>query len=170
MQISHRIWAWATVCLALALLPIALLAQGGMVLSKDELPRVVPAGFYFEGKIAATQMDNATAVKFGENRHVIAALVDTSGYATAVREKVEGFLIADLPVRIGGKDLGVGTYAFGFTKDGMLNVFDLAGAPLLSVKATRDSKLRAPRPLAMVKGADGIRLYSAKDYVIVAPK
>lgn len=170
MQTSPRMWVWAAACLALVLLPIALEAQQGVVLTKDELSRVVPAGFYFDGKTAATQMDNTTAVRFGEKRHLIAAMVDTSGYATAVREKVEGFLIADLPVRIGGKDLGVGVYAFGFTKAGMLNVFDLAEAPLFSVKATRDNALKAPRPLTMVKGTDGIRLYSARDYVIVTAK
>ena len=170
MQNSRRIMAWVTVGFVLFLLPVALEAQEGVILTKDQLSQVVPSGFYFDGKSAATQMYNATAVQFGEKRHVIAALVDTSGYATDVREKVEGFLIADLAVKIGGKDLSVGSYAFGFTKEGTLNVFDLSGAQLFSVKGTRDSAMRAPRPLAIVKGADGIRLYRGKDFVIVAPK
>ena len=169
MQNFSRFLIWVTAVLILSLLlPMTLAAQESVILTEKELPGVVPAGFYFEGKSASTQMYNATAVRFGEKRHVIAALVDTSGYATSVREKVEGFLIADLPFRIGGKELGVGTYAFGFTKEGMLNVFDLGGTSTLSVKATRDSGVRAPRPLSMVKGTDGIRLYRAKDYVIVS--
>ena len=171
MQYSRRILVWGTTCLALAfLVPIAFEAQDAVILPENELSRVVPAGFYFEGQSAPTQMYNAAAVRFGAKRHVIAALVDSSGYATAVREKVEGFLISDLPFRIGGKDLAVGAYAFGFTKDGMLNVFDLSGATILSVKAARDAGVRTPRPLSMVKGTDGIRLYRARDYVVVAAK
>jgi hypothetical protein len=170
MQNSRRILVWATASFVLMFLPVALRAQEGVILTKDQLSQVVPSGFYFEGKSAATQTYNATAVRFGEKHHVIAALVDTSGYATDVREKVEGFLIADLAVKIGEKELGVGAYAFGFTKEGMLNVFDLAGTQLFSVKGTRDNALRAPRPLVMVKGADGIRLYRGKEFVIVAPK
>jgi hypothetical protein len=171
MQNSRRILAWATAGLVLTILiPIAFEAQEAVVLPENELSRVVPAGFYFDGQSAATQMYNAAAVRFGTKRHIIAALVDSSGYATAVREKCEGFLISDLPFRIGGKDLGVGTYAFGFTKEGMMNVFDLSGAPIISVKAARDAGVRTPRPLTMVKGADGIRLYRARDYVVVAAK
>jgi hypothetical protein len=170
MQNPRRILAWTAASVVLVLLPLTLVAQESVVLTEKDLSGVVPAGFYFEGKIAPTQMYNATAVRFGEKRHLIAALADMSGYATAVREKVEGFLVTDIPVRIGNKELGVGYYAFGFTKEGVLNIFDLAGTPLFSVKGTRDSALRTPRPLAMVKGADGIRLYRGKDYVIVAPK
>ena len=160
----------AIASLVLVCIPVALTAQETAILTKDQLTQVVPSGFYFDGKSASTQMYNATGVRFGEKRHVIAALVDTSGYATDVREKVEGFLIADLAVKIGDKELGVGAYAFGFTKEGVLNVFDLAGTQLFSVKGTRDNAPRAPRPLVAVKGADGIRLYRGKDFVIVGPK
>jgi len=170
MRDSRRMLIWTMAGFVLMLLPVAMRAQEGAILTKDQLSQVVPSGFYFEGRSAATQMYNATAVKFGEKSHVIAALVDTSGYATDVREKVEGFLIADLAIKIGGKELGVGAYAFGFTKEGMMNVFDLAGTQLFSVKGTRDNALRAPRPLVAIKGAEGIRLYRGKDFVNVAPK
>jgi len=49
---------------------------------------------------------------------VIAGLVDTSGYAADVREKYQGFLITDSPIRIGGSELGSGAYGFGFSNDG----------------------------------------------------
>ena len=170
MPNSRWIFAWVVASLVLVLLPLMLVAQESVILTEKDLSGVVPTGFYFEGKIAPTQMYNATAVRFGEKRHLIVTLADMSGYATAIREKVEGFLVTDIPVRMGNKELGVGYYAFGFTKEGVLNIFDMAGAPLLSVKGTRDNALRTPRPLAMVKGADGIRLYRARDYIIVAPK
>jgi hypothetical protein len=171
MQISRKFLALAAVGLVLGLfVTLALEAQEAVVLKENELARVIPAGFYFDGQSAATQMRNAAAVRFGMKRHVLAALVDTSGYATEVRAKCEGFLIADLPFRIGNKDLGVGSYAFGFTKEGLLNIFDLGGTHLFSIPAIRDNGLSTSRPLAMTKGADGIRLYRGKDYVLIAAK
>src|SRR6266498_4788806 len=69
------------------------------VLVEPELSRVVPAGFYFQGLSASTQMRNTAAARFGSNRFVIAGLVDTSGYAADVRSKYEGFLITDSEIR-----------------------------------------------------------------------
>jgi hypothetical protein len=162
-------------CVGLALLvfvaPLAVHAEDTITIVPDnELPRIIPGGFYFDGQSAATQMRNAAAVRVGMKRHVIAALVDTSGYATDVRAKCEGFFMADIPVRLGGKDLPIGVYAFGFTKDSLLNIFDLGGNQLFSVKAVRDNGLRTPKPLTMAKAGDGIRLYRARDYVVIAMK
>jgi len=140
------------------------------VLTGAELERVVPPGFYFQGLTAPTQMRNATAVRFGTNRYVIAGLVDTSGYAADVRAKYEGFLITDSPITIGGKQLGTGAYGFGFSKDGKLNVLDLAGNQLLSMKTIKDNRMKRPRPLMMVKSGNAILFYSGKDYAVIAPK
>ncbi len=138
-----------------------------MIVPADELPRVVPAGFYYEGQVAPTQMRNAAAVRIREKKHVIVALVDNSGYASEIREKIEGFWATDIPVRIGGKNLTVGVYPFGVTQEGVLNVYDLAGSLQFSVKTLRDDRLRSPRPLAIVKAGDGIRFYRGRDYVLL---
>jgi len=145
----------------------ALFAQEPAVVSEDELPHVVPAGFYYEGQVAPTQMRNAAAVRIREKKHVIAALVDNSGYASEIRAKIEGFWATDVPLRIGGKALPVGVYPFGVTSQGVMNIFDLAGTLILSVKTSRDTGLRNPRPLSLVIGGDGIRFYRGRDYVSV---
>src|SRR5512136_1105917 len=134
-------------------------SQQPVVVSEEELPKVVPTGFYYEGQVAPTQMRNAAAVRISEKKHVIAALVDNSGYATETRAKIEGFWATDVPVRIGGRNLAVGVYPFGVTREGVLNVYDLAGALRFSVRTTRDAGLQNPRPLAMIMGGDGVRLY-----------
>jgi hypothetical protein len=144
-----------------------LLAQEPVIVPEDELPRVVPAGFYYEGQVAPTQMRNAAAVRIRDKKHVIVALVDNSGYASEVRAKIEGFWATDVPLRIGGKALAVGVYPFGVTGQGILNVFDLAGSLLLSVKTTRDAGMSNPRPLAMIIAGDGIRLYRGRYFVPV---
>jgi hypothetical protein len=137
------------------------------VLAGAELTRVVPPGFYFQGLSAATQMRNAAAARFGSKRYVIAGLVDTSGYAADVRAKYEGFFITDSPIKINGSDLASGAYGFGFSNDGKMQVLDLAGNQVLSVDTAKDSALRRPRPLMMMKSADGLRFYNGRDYVTI---
>jgi hypothetical protein len=138
-----------------------------VVLAGAQLTRVVPTSFYFEGQSAPTQARNTAAARFGANRHVIAGMVDTSGYSSDVRAKYQGFLIADSPVRVGGSELETGAYGFGFTDDGHLNIFDVGGKQVLSVQTTKDTKLRRPRPVLFTTDADGIRFYSGRDYAVV---
>jgi hypothetical protein len=141
--------------------------DGGTVLSGAELTRVVPPGFYFQAQSAPTQMRNSAAVRFGTNRYVIAGFVDTSGYAADVREKYQGFLITDSPIKVGGSELGTGAYGFGFTNDGKFAVLDLSGKEIMSMAASQDKELKRPRPLMMSKAADGIRLYAGRSYVLI---
>jgi len=148
-------------------MPAAQAQESSTVLSGAELTKVVPPGFYFQGRNAQTQMRNSAAARLKNDRYLIAGLVDTSGYAADVREKYQGFLITDSPVRIGGFELGVGAYGFGFT-DGKFIVMDISGKELVSTLVESDKGLRRPRPLMMSKGASGIRLYSARSYVTIA--
>ena len=56
-----------------------------VILTGAQLTRVVPQGFYFEGQSAPTQVRNAAAARIGSNRHIIAGMVDTSGYSADIR-------------------------------------------------------------------------------------
>jgi hypothetical protein len=164
-------YSLTTVALLVVLgsLPFLAFAQeGATVLAGADLARVVPPGFYFQGLTAPTQLRNSAAARFGANRYVIAGLVDTSGYAAEVRAKYEGFLITDSAITINGTELGVGAYGFGFTADGKLNILDLAGKEILTVSTTKDNDLKRPRPLMMTTAGNGVRLYSGKDYAVIA--
>src|SRR5881396_1686816 len=141
-----------------------------VVLTGADLTRVVPPGFYFQGLSAPTQMRNSAAARFGAKRFVIAGLVDTSGYSTDVRAKYQGFFITDSPITVGGKDLSPGAYGFGFSDDGKFNIFDVGGRALMSAGTAKDTGLRRPRPLMMVKEKDGLRLYAERSYVVIAAK
>jgi hypothetical protein len=162
--------------IALALLVVAsfslpALAQDrGAILAGAELTRIVPAAFYFQGQSAPTQMRNAAAARFGTNRFVIAGMVDTSGYSAEIRARYEGFFITDSAITIGGETLSTGAYGFGFTKDGKLNILDIAGNEVLSVAVTNDKELRRPRPLTMTMSGTDLRLYRGRDYVVIAAK
>ncbi len=172
-------WGWTTRPLILSLAALAALVlagatsarqRGPVVLEGDDLTRVVPTGFYFEKQSAPTQMRNASAVQWGMGdraRLVIAGLVDTSGYSSEVRAKYQGFFIADAPVTVGGRMLPTGAYGFGFTGDGRINIFDVGGRPILSARATKDSKLQRPRPLMFTTEFGDVRLYSGRDYAVI---
>ena len=144
--------------------------DGAIVLTGAELARVVPSSFYFQGQSAPTQMRNSAAARFGTSRYVIVGMVDTSGYAADVRAKYEGFFITDSPITINGSELAVGAYGFGFSNDGKLNILDLAGKEILSVSTTNDKSMKRPRPLMMTKSGDAIRLYSGREYAVIAAK
>jgi hypothetical protein len=162
------VFLFALFCLLLPTLVIG--ADEVAVLSGDDLNKVVPTGFYYEGLAAPTQMRNAAAVRFGAKRFVIVALVDTSGYATSVRERYEGFFITDSRIQVGRAEVAPGAYGFGFTADNKMNIFDVGGNQLHSVVAARDDQLTGPRPLAFVKSGEELRLYRGRNYVEIKAK
>lgn len=152
----------------------AAVAQGGderpVLLAGAQLARVVPPGFYFEGQSAPTQMRNSAAARFGQRRHVIAGMVDTSGYSADVRARYEGFFITDSPVRVGDRELGPGAYGFGFSQDERFNLYDVGGRPVLSTGTASDRVIRRPRPLMMVVREGTLRLYSGRSFVEITAR
>lgn len=168
---SHfRLATSITISLLAFSFSIASAQDTAIVLAGKDAARVVPTTFYFEGLSAPTQIRNTAAARFGAKRFVIAGLVDTSGYSTDVRAKYQGFFITDSPITVGGKDLSTGAYGFGFSDDGKFNVFDIGGSPVMSAGTTKDTALRRPRPLMMVKEKDGLRLYAERSYVVIGAK
>jgi hypothetical protein len=166
----HSIWAAIPLLFALCIVNEVAAQDRPVVLAGPALSRVVPPGFYFQGLSGQTQMRNSAAARWGRSRHVIAGLIDTSGYAADVRAKYEGFLITDSEITIDGKTLKSGAYGFGFTNEGQLNIMDLSGDQVLSATTSKDSKLRRPRPLMMAQDGERVRLYSGRDYAVIEPK
>jgi len=167
---ENLVWSIAVLVIACSMPLVAAAQDRVVILTGAGLSRVVPPGFYFQGLSAPTQIRNAAAARFGSNRYVIAGLVDTAGYAAEVRDKYEGFFITDSTISINGSELGVGAYGFGFNNNGRLNILDLAGNQEISVSTAKDSSLRRPRPLTMIKSGNNVRLYRGKDYAVIAVK
>lgn len=143
---------------------------GYEILANTALTKVVPKSFYFAGQSAETQIRNTAAAKLGGERHIVAGMVDTSGYSTEISGKYEGFLITDSPVKIGDKTLETGAYGFGFATTGQIKIFDLSSREILSVATQADAEMKRPRPLQMTVEAKGIRFYKGKNYVVIAPQ
>ncbi|HZG54246.1 MAG TPA: hypothetical protein VEZ40_19250 [Pyrinomonadaceae bacterium] len=164
---SHTLILLALLTLALMPAPAHAQSDAPVILSGAQLARIVPAGFFFEGQSAPTQMRNAAAARFGAKQHLVAGMVDTSGYTADVRSRYEGFFIIDTPMMVGGQELATGAYGFGFVENNRFTISDVGGTQLFTINTEPDRNLRRPRPLMMTRGAGGVRLYSGRRYVTI---
>ena len=151
---------------ALALLSWAQSAPAKGVLGAAELKQLIPANFFFAGKTASVQQRNSAGVRFPNSKLLLAALVDTAGYSSAIEEKYQGLLITETTLHIGGATLKPGAYGFGFSK-GKFIVMDVAASDLLSVASQTDDKVKPVMPLKMAEQGGGYRLYAGKSFVMV---
>jgi len=151
---------------ALAVLAWAQAAPAKGVLGAAELKLLVPHDYFFAGKTASVQIRNSAGVRFQSGKLLLAALVDTSGYSSAIEEKYQGLLLTEAPLHIGSATLKPGAYGFGFSK-GKFIVMDVAADDLLSVAAQTDEKVKPVLPLKMVEQDGGYRLYAGRLFVEV---
>ncbi len=158
MNYSRR-WMWLVVVVALT----ASLAAG-QVLAGDALKKAVPGSYFFAGQSAQVQARNSVGLKTAAGKLVLAGLVDTSGYSTAIQEKYQGFFITETKVMFDGATLDPGQYGFGF-KDGKFIVMNVASTDVLSVATKSDDQVKHAVPLKLEKEGDGYRLYAGKNYV-----
>jgi hypothetical protein len=153
-----------TLCLVMLLTAVAQQASKH-VLTSDELKKAVPAEFFFRGQKASVQLRNAGGFQLADGKMALAALVDASGYSTAIQQKYQGMLITEVKVNIAGSELGPGQYGFGFTAEGKFVVMDVANTDLLSVAYQTDQDLKRPVPLKLVEDGEGYKLYGGKKWV-----
>ena len=139
------------------------------LLSSDELSKAVPAEYFFRGQKAPTQMRNATGFQLADGKMTLAALVDSSGYSTAIQQKYLGLLVTESRLKIGGAELPPGQYGFGFVADKFV-VMNVANDDLLSVGYQNDADLKRPVPLKIAQEADGYKLYAGRKWVSVKPE
>ena len=137
------------------------------VLSADELKKAAPAEFFFRGQKAPVQLRNAVGFQLADGKMALAALVDASGYSTAIQQKYQGMFITEVKLNIGGSELAPGEYGFGFTADGKFVVMDVANNDVLSASSQMDSELKRPVPLKLVEDGGGYKLYAGKKWVSI---
>jgi hypothetical protein len=96
-----------TMALTMIAVPGTILAQAGgdTVLKPAEMEKLFPASVYYHGQTATTQLRNSGREKFVNGSYVLAALVDTSGYSTAVTSKYQAYFVTDVPLKDGGENL-----------------------------------------------------------------
>jgi hypothetical protein len=144
---------------------VAVAQAGAQVLTGEQAKKLAPTSYYFAGQSAAVQSRNTAGLKNTAGKVVLAGLVDTSGYSTAIQEKYQGFLITEAKLSFDGATLDPGEYGFGF-KDGKFIVMNVAATDLFSVASQNDDQLRHPVPLKVEKDGGGYRLYAGRKYVV----
>ena len=135
------------------------------MLSSDELRKAVPAEYFFRGQKAPVQVRNSVGIQLADGKMMLAALVDASGYSTAIQQKYQGLLITETTLSIGGSELKPGEYGFGFSADGKFLVMDVANNDVLSAPAETEAALQHAVPLKLVEDASGYKLYAGKKWV-----
>jgi hypothetical protein len=142
--------------------------------SKDTILKAadIPASLYpervfFRGKTAPTQHRNTAGVHFADDMYVLAGLVDSSGYATSVKEKYQAYLITEVPLEIAGQHVNPGAYGFGFLQDGKFVLMDLGNHDLFRADAHHDADMKHPVPFQIVTGSSegSFLIYSGRNSI-----
>jgi hypothetical protein len=139
------------------------------ILNKEELGKTVPTEFFYRGQKAPTQMRNSAGFQLADGKVTLAALVDSSGYSTAVQQKYQGLLISESKLNIGGTELAPGEYGFGFAGDKFV-VTNVASDDVLSVAYENDAEMKRAVPLQIVEDGGGYKLYAGKKWVAMKPQ
>lgn len=135
------------------------------LLSSDELKKAVPTEYFYRGQKAPVQVRNSGGFQLADGKMTLAALVDASGYSTAIQQKYQGMLITEIKLSIAGSELAPGQYGFGFTAEGKFVVMNVANEEVLSVPFQTDQALPRAVPLKMVEDGGGYKLYAGKKWV-----
>ncbi len=140
-------------------------------LSKPELEKIVPANYFFAGQTASTQVRNSGAVRFGKDRYLVIALVDTSGYSSAVAQKYQGLLITQVAFQVDGKTVPPGSYGFGIPSPERFNILDINADELAGGPTTALASGQRAVPLQVKVTDSGIVVSLGKrSFVLQSPR
>jgi hypothetical protein len=137
------------------------------VLTADEVKKATPTEYFYRGQKAPVQLRNAVGFQQADGKMTLAALVDASGYSTAIQQKYQGLLITENKLDIGGSKLAPGEYGFGFTADGKFVVMDVANSDVLSASYQTEQALQHAVPLKLVADGEGYKLYAGKKWIAI---
>ncbi len=100
-------------------------SSGASIMNAAEAAKVLPATVFFRGQSASVQARNSGGVKLPDGMLVLCALVDTSGYSTAVQQKYQAYFITEVTLEINGQTLKPGAYGVGFIEGTKFIVMDV---------------------------------------------
>jgi hypothetical protein len=144
-------------------------AEGKEVVLKaaDVTSKVFPERVFFRGQSAPVQFRNSGGVHFADDLYVLAGMVDSSGYSTAIKEKYQAYLLSEVTLEIAGQTLKPGAYGIGFLNGGKFVVMDVGANDVLQAASQHDAEMKRPVPLQVLASstAGSFRLYAGRDYV-----
>ena len=168
-------------CLATLLLTVVFLSlpnkmsaaadPSPVILKPPDMTNLMPATVFFRGQVASVQARNSGGVKLADGMLVLCALVDTSGYSTAVQQKYQAYFITEVSLDINGQTLKPGAYGVGFVEGNKFLVMDLGAHDLFTTLGVHDAELKRPTPLQVLADTapNRYRLYINRNYVVFSP-
>jgi hypothetical protein len=141
------------------------------ILKAPDMANLMPATVFFRGQVASVQARNSGGVRLADGMLVLCALVDTSGYSTAVQQKYQGYFITEVALDINGHTLKPGAYGVGFVEGNKFLVMDLGAHDLFIASGVHDAELKRPTPLQVLADTEPnrYRLYINRNYVVFSP-
>jgi hypothetical protein len=142
------------------------------VLDRDQAKAYLPSSVYYSGQSAPVQARNSAGIRSASGKLAFFALVDTSGYSSAVQQTYQGYILNEGTLKIGDKTLPPGAYGFGFIGGDRMVIMDLGGNEIMHTATSRDDHLARPNPLQIISDASmpgHYRLYLGRSYVALSP-
>lgn len=136
------------------------------VLTPTDVKSIAPTSFYYAGHAAGVQLRNTAGVRTQDGKNILAGMVDTSGYSTAIAQKYQGFFITEAKIHIEGTEVAPGEYGFGFMNDRFI-LTNVGAEDVLNVASKKDDQMKRPVPLQIKDENGGYRLYAGRNYVVV---
>ncbi len=136
------------------------------VLTSSDLKTIAPSSYYYAGHAASVQLRNTAGIHTQAGKNILAGLVDTSGYSTAIAQKYQGFFITETKIHIEGSEVGPGEYGFGFM-NGRFVLTNVGAEDVLNVASKLDDQMKRPVPLKITEENGGYRFYAGKSYVVI---
>jgi hypothetical protein len=180
----HLFLSFATVFL-IAPAPLNLIAKGSattavahaatpsaLILTREQTTGLMPPSVFFRGQTANIQGRNSSGIKLPGGKLILFALVDSSGYSSALQQTYQAYLLTEVPLTLGDQALGPGAYGFGFVEGNRMVVMDLGGNQILQTPTTIDDALSRPNPLQILPdsaASNRFRLYLGRRFAVLAP-
>lgn len=139
------------------------------LLARGEAEKILPSSVFYRGQSATLQGRNSAGFRTADGKLVLVALVDTSGYSSSVAERYQAYLITEVPLKIGDKNVPPGAYGFGFIAGDRMVLMDIGGNELLATATHRDDNLKRPAPLQMLARGAGFELFLGRNSVLLTP-
>jgi len=168
MKTHHYAFWFAALLLCVYLAP-AQQSQAKGILGPAELKKLIPQDYFFAGLTASVQPGMNAGIRFANGKVLLVALVNTSGYSTAIQQKYQALFLTDSRLKVENSDLPPGAYGCGFSS-GKFIIMNVAAEDVVSVTAQRDEKLQRAVPLKFVEQEGGYRFYAGKNFVTLRPE
>ena len=140
-------------------------------LDREQATAILPTSVFYKGQSAPVQGRNSAGIRFPGGSLALMALVDTSGYSSAVQQTYQGYLLNEVHLKIGDKTLPPGAYGFGFVAGDKVVVLDIGGNEVLHATTLHDEHMTRPNPLQIIPEASApghYRLYLGRSYVLLS--